>query len=118
MGRGPTVAHRGVEFGAMAKVFISFVHEDEPVAAAVQALITHELQLHDEVFLSADQRQVFGGDIWLEKIRAALEECEVLVLMLSKRALGRSWVNFEAGGIWLTGRPVIPVCFGTCRSTP
>lgn len=64
------------------------------------------------MFLSADRRQVFGGDIWLDKIRAALEGCEALVLMLSKRALRRSWVNFEAGGIWLTRRPVIPVCFG------
>ncbi len=82
------------------------------VATPVQELLAHELQLQDEVFLSADQRQVFGGDVWLDKIRAALQECEVLVLMLSKRALGRSWVNFEAGGIWLIGRPVIPVCFG------
>src|SRR5204863_8257033 len=41
-----------------------------------------------------------------------LHQCEMLVLMLSKRALNRSWVNFEAGAVWLTGRPVIPVCFG------
>lgn len=96
----------------MAKVFISFVHEDSFVAMALQDLIAQELHLNDEVFLSADQRQVFGGDIWLDKIRAALEECEVLVLMLSKRSLRRSWVSFEAGAVWLTRRPVIPVCFG------
>jgi hypothetical protein len=74
----------------MARVFISFVHEDDAVAMAVQALIAHELELEDEVFLSADRRQVFGGDIWLDKIRVALEECEVVVLMLSKRSLAPS----------------------------
>jgi hypothetical protein len=34
----------------MARVFISFVHEDDAVAMAVQALIAHELELEDEVF--------------------------------------------------------------------
>jgi hypothetical protein len=101
-----------VEPERVARVFISFVHEDQQVAMAVQALIARELDLRDEVFLSADRRQVFGGDIWLDKIRAALEQCEVLVLMLSRRSLRRSWVNFEAGAVWLSRRPVIPVCFG------
>ena len=96
----------------MARVFMSFVHEDKPIAEAVQNLIARELKLEKQVFLSADQSQVLAGDIWLDKIRAALEKCEVLVLMLSQRSLGRAWVNFEAGGVWLSKRPVIPVCFG------
>ncbi len=96
----------------MPRVFISLVHEDRSIAEAVQNLITKELQLGKDVFLSADQSQVIAGDVWLDKIRAALEQCEVLVLMLSYRSLRRAWVNFEAGAVWLSKRPVIPVRFG------
>src|SRR5438105_9488749 len=96
----------------MARVFISFVHEDKSVAEALQNLISEELKLGKDVFLSADQSQVIAGDVWLDKIRSALEQCEVPVLMLSYRSLRRAWVNFEAGAVWLSKRPVIPVCFG------
>jgi hypothetical protein len=96
----------------VSRVFVSFVHEDKPIAEAIQSLIETELHLEKNVFLSADQSQVLAGHIWLDKIRAALENCEVLILMLSYRSLRRAWVNFEAGAVWLSKRPVIPVCFG------
>jgi hypothetical protein len=96
----------------MPRVFVSFVHEDQKIAESVQALLADELSLGKEVFLSADQSLVLGGDIWLDKIRAALEGCEVLVLLLSARSLRRAWVSFEAGAVWLARKPVIPVCIG------
>lgn len=96
----------------MAQVFISFVHEDEHVASAVQNLIQQELKLGDEVFLSSDQAQMFAGDIWLDKIGKSLSDAKVVVLLLSKRSVGRPWVNFEAGAAWLTKKTIIPCCFG------
>ena len=96
----------------MAQVFISFVHEDEQVALAVQSLIKRELQLGDEVFLSSDKSQMFAGDIWLEKIKGSLVEAKVVVLLMSKRSVSRPWVNFEAGAAWLTNKKIIPCCFG------
>ena len=95
------------------KVFISFVHEDKSIAVALQSVIEQELHLSNSVFLSADQSQVLAGHIWFDRIRDALRSCGVLVLLLSGRSLRRAWVNFEAGAVWLTGRPVIPVCLGT-----
>jgi hypothetical protein len=35
----------------MARLFVSFVHEDEKVASAVQRLLQTELNLREEVFL-------------------------------------------------------------------
>ena len=99
----------------MARVFISFVQEDASVAHALQALLSSELQLRDEVFLSADQSQVLAGHVWLDKIREGLESCEVLVILLSARSLRRAWVHFEAGAVWLSKRSVIPVCFGRAK---
>jgi hypothetical protein len=97
----------------MGRVFISFIHEDEPVASAVQNLLAQELNLNDEVFLSSDRSQVYAGVIWLDKIKGALGEAGVVVLMMSSRSVRRPWVNFEAGGAWLAGKTVIPCCFGT-----
>jgi hypothetical protein len=94
----------------MTRVFISFVHEDATVAKAVQRLIRDTLGLYDEVFLSSDAIQ--AGDLWLEKIRDALESCEVLLSLLSARSVQRPWINFETGAAWIQKRLVIPVCYG------
>ena len=96
----------------MAQVFISFVHEDEQVASAVQSLIKQELKLGDDVFLSSDQSQMFAGDLWLDKIRQSLAGARVVVLLLSRRSINRPWVNFESGAAWLTNKTIVPCCFG------
>jgi hypothetical protein len=95
-----------------ARVFISFVHEDKDVAEGVQRMLGDVLKLEREVFLSADQTQLLAGDVWLDKIRAALDSCEILLVLLSERSINRAWVNFEAGAAWLARKPVIPICIG------
>ena len=97
---------------ANARVFISYVHEDKDIAAALQEMLSSVLKLEKEVFLSADETQVLAGHTWLDRIRDALESCEVLLLLLSERSINRAWVNFEAGAVWLARKPVIPICIG------
>ena len=96
----------------MARVFVSFVHEDEKVASAVQNLLQTELELHEDVFLSSDRSQIYAGDLWLEKIKEALSAAELVILMLSQRSVARPWVNFEAGAAWLVDKKLLPVCYG------
>jgi len=96
----------------MAQVFISFVHEDHELAEAVQLYISSQLNLPESVFLSSDNWQIFAGEIWLDRIKAELSAAKVVVLMLSRRSVGRPWVNFEAGAAWLTDKVIIPVCYG------
>ncbi|MBI2219061.1 MAG: toll/interleukin-1 receptor domain-containing protein [Candidatus Rokubacteria bacterium] len=83
----------------MADVFISDIHEEQRVAQAVQALLKQHLQplVPNGVFLSADDWQVFAGEVWLERIRHELQEASVIVLMLSPESVTRPWINFEAG---------------------
>ena len=92
----------------MARLFVSFVHEDEKVASAVQT----ELDLREEVFLSSDKSLIYAGDLWLQKIKEGLSAAEVVILMLSRRSVARPWVNFEAGAAWLADKKIIPVCYG------
>lgn len=58
------------------EVFISFVHEDQAVAKALQAYIASGLQLSN-VFLSSDQSIVYAGDRWIDKITSALKNAKV-----------------------------------------
>jgi hypothetical protein len=65
----------------MARVFISFVHEDEAVAKALRSVIAWELALGAQVFMISDQNQVLAGADWLARIRQELHAAEVVVMM-------------------------------------
>ena len=94
----------------MADIFISFIHEEEPVAVAVKELLRPSLGKWN-VFLSSDKWQIFAGEQWLDRIKAELQPAKVVILLLSSRSVKRPWVNFEAGAAWLTGKVIIPACF-------
>jgi len=95
----------------MADVFLSFIHEEEKIAKAVQRFLADKLN-RQTVFMSADRWQVFAGEIWLDRIEQELDSAKVVILLLSQDSVGRPWVNFEAGAAWLAKKAVIPVCFG------
>lgn len=94
----------------MAAIFISFIHEEQAVAAAVQRLLRAHLR-GENAFLSADEWQIFAGQQWLDRIKEELRPARVVILMLSPRSVERPWVNFEAGAAWLTGKAIVPACF-------
>ena len=95
----------------MATIFISFVHEDQGVAEAVQHYLGR-LELEEVAFLSSDTWQMSAGEVWLDRIKQELTAAKIVILMLSKRSVVRPWVNFEAGGAWLMNKVIIPVCYG------
>jgi TIR domain len=95
----------------LADVFISFVQEDEAVAQAVKELIEHSFGsfLRSGVFLSSDR--LTPGEKWMDRIKRELNECSVVVSLLSKRPIDRSWVKLEGGAAW-TANKLLPVYFG------
>jgi hypothetical protein len=95
----------------MADVFISFIHEEEEVAQAVQTFVGKVLEGKADVFLSSDTWQIYAGEVWLERIVYELKQAKVIILMLSPDSVGRPWVNFEAGGAFFTDKRMIAVCF-------
>ena len=103
----------------MADVFISYIHEEESVAEALQQFLQKPLDNSqwqplpaDQVFLSSDTWQVLAGEIWLDRIMQELKSAKVVILLLSKESISRPWVNFEAGAALALGKKIIPVCFG------
>lgn len=96
----------------MPDIFVSHIHEEEAVAEALVRFIRNVLGASTQVFISSDSWQIYAGEIWLERIRTELESSKVVILLLSPESVKRPWVNFEAGGAWLTNKVIIPVCFG------
>src|SRR6478609_6111683 len=98
----------------MARIFVSFVGEDRAVAEALKNYIEYELELTGkrEFFMMTDPKNLKPGDDWLKVLHDALKDARVVLAMLSRRAIGTPWVNFESGAGWLNGKRVIPVCFG------
>jgi hypothetical protein len=94
----------------MADVFISFIHEEEMIAKALQKFLCEVLP-STKVFLSADTWQVYAGEIWLDRISDELRQSKIVLLLLSPQSVVRPWVNFEAGGAWFLDKKVIPICF-------
>lgn len=98
----------------MAKVFISFIHEDERVADAVKRLIENKFGRsleHGDVFLSSDRWTLRHGENWMDRIKRELKECGVVVSLLSKRSIERQWIHFEGGAAWVADK-LLPVYFG------
>jgi hypothetical protein len=98
----------------MARVFISFVHEDERVANAVKRIIENKFGTslkQGDVFLSSDRWTLQHGENWMDRIKRELKECGVVVSMLSKRSIERQWIHFEGGAAWVADR-LLPVYFG------
>lgn len=94
------------------QVFISHVHSESSVAIWVKKNIGGLLLGGIDFFVSSDRTSISGGDKWLSKIEEALKRSSVLLVICSKDSVSRPWVNFEAGGAWIAGKRVIPLCHG------
>jgi hypothetical protein len=95
----------------MSGVFISFADHDQPVALALAHLLESKVQ-ECRVFLTAGAQQITPGDRWLDRIESELRAAKVVIVILSRGALARPWVNFEAGAAWLNRARIIPACVG------
>lgn len=91
-------------------VFISHVTEEKEVALALKRLVESAFINMMDVFVSSDPRSLHLGQEWLQKIKFALSNCVVEIIIASPQSVKRPWVNFEAGAGWVRSVPVIPLC--------
>ncbi|MBC8057026.1 MAG: toll/interleukin-1 receptor domain-containing protein [Rhizobiales bacterium] len=68
-----------------------------------------------DIFVSSDHSTIGAGSKWLEEVDQALRGADMQIVLASAESVGRPWVNFEAGAVWLRGIPVIPVCHSGLR---
>jgi len=95
-----------------ASVFISHVASESEIAVWIKNKIGGLFQGSVEFFVSSDGNDIVGGDRWLDKIEAALKESHTVLVLCSDGSVRQPWVNFEAGGAWMAGKRVIPLCHG------
>jgi hypothetical protein len=90
-------------------VFISHIHEESALATAIQGFLSNILLNSISFFVSSDHRSIRAGDDWLQKIRTALSDACIVIVVVGPHSIDRTWINFESGAGWLAKR-VIPLC--------
>jgi len=88
----------------MKKVFISYLHSDEPF---VRRLVEHLGNFKTSGW--RDDADISAGNIFADRIRSAIKQADALVVLVSTRSRESRWVNFEVGAGLAMGVPVIPV---------
>src|SRR5688572_29285194 len=93
------------------KIFISHVHGEKELAQCLKRRLNKSFCELLEIFVSSDDgKTIKAGKKWLEEVEKALRVADMQIVLCSKESVGRPWVNFEAGAVWLKGIPVIPIC--------
>jgi TIR domain/CHAT domain len=97
------------------KVFVSHISQEAALADVLQKHIKRDFLGLIDVYVSSDGASIEAGEDWLQSVKVALKKAKAVVVLCSKESIGRPWVNFEAGGAWLQGVPIIPVCHTDLR---
>lgn len=96
-------------------LFISHVSDETGVAQWLKARLDADLLGALDIFVSSDRSTIDAGSRWLEEVHQALDRADLQIVLCSRESVGRPWVNFEAGAVWLRGIPMIPVCHSGLR---
>lgn len=91
-------------------VFISHIADETDIAQWLKAQLARDFLGALDIFVSSDRLTIEAGRRWLDELDKALKTADVQILLCSRESVGRPWVNFEAGAVWLRGVPVVPVC--------
>jgi hypothetical protein len=95
---------------AKTRVFISHISSETALAQALKQRLQRDFLGLLDIFVSSDQTTIRAGSKWLDEVDKALKGADAQIVLASKESVGRPWVNFEAGAVWLRGIPVIPLC--------
>jgi hypothetical protein len=95
---------------ARKQIFISHISKETSLARALKERLVADFLGLPEVFVSSDRTTIEAGEKWLDEIESALKAADLVMVMASHESVGRPWVNFEAGAVWLRGIPLIPIC--------
>ena len=92
----------------MAEIFISHIHEEADQAKALAWYIKERLFIKS--FRASDRWDLPAGEDWLERILRELQDCRLMLSLLSPKSTTRPWIHFEAGAAWVAEKPIISCC--------
>jgi CRP-like cAMP-binding protein len=92
------------------KVFVSYARLDQ---AFVLRLVQDLRRAGIDLWL--DQREIGAGSWWTDAIEQALEDCTLMVLVLSPNSVDSRVVTDEWHYFLEESKPIVPVIFQPCR---
>jgi hypothetical protein len=98
-------------------VFISHIHEDARISAALEDLIKESLLGGVEVFNTSNRVPLAPGEPWRDLIIQNLRGCVAALVVATPQSVSSPWVNFKGGGAWISEKRVIPCCARGMRRT-
>lgn len=99
------------------KIFISHISEDASVALLMKKYLVQAFANALDIFVSSDGTSITLGDKWLNRIEETLLNSSVVVVLSSSNSIASPWINFEAGGAWIRGARVTPLCIKGMKVT-
>lgn len=101
-------------------VFLSHVTVESTLADALRKHLAGDFIGLVDVFESSDRLSIPAGKKWLSEVTQALQRADLPLILCSKEATLRPWIQFEAGAAHLRGIPIIPLCHSglTCAQLP
>lgn len=92
------------------QIFFSHAHQDSDFANALRNWIDDALLGAVEFFVSSDKTSIPLGSEWANRIRDALANSAIVLVLVSPSSMSRPWLYFEAGAGYIREIPVVPVC--------
>jgi len=89
------------------RVFFSHSHKDRWIARQCVRSIEERGKGRIRVFL--DEKDIQVGESIPESVRANIEQCHELVVLLSEVSKDRPWVLIEVGAAWGLRKPIMVV---------
>lgn len=92
----------------MYNIFISHVTEEQNVALSIKEFLENAYgeQLH--IFVSGN---ILMGSDWFENVKIELENCDMVITLMSKYSNKRPWINIESGYAVMSHKKMIPICY-------
>lgn len=98
--------------GNMIKIFISHSSSDRDLVDLITNLLTGALEINTEEIrcTSIPGFQLRSGSHTSTQLRNEIEDCSVLIGVLTPNSMESFYVMFELGAGWGLGKMVIPIC--------
>ena len=91
-------------------IFISYAHAQSAFVDKLEA----EIKLYSFP-VWVDRSKLHGGQEWIEKIENAINECDVVIVILSPQSVKSKYVKMEYRYAWNKGKKVIPLLSEACE---
>ncbi len=92
----------------MYKIFISHVTEEQNVAYSIKDYLKNIYGEQLYIFVSGNIQM---GNDWFEDVKKELENCDMVITLMSKYSNKRTWINIESGYAVMSHKKMIPICY-------